>query len=90
MTTSTSSLTTRERRTLSRAFGGGIPRPRHPADGTYRRRTRAREDWSVDPWTLLERDGWFYGRGTSDNKAGAAMLDGNFSLEARGGSPSAI
>jgi len=33
-----------------------------------------REDWSVDPWTLLERDGWFYGRGTSDNKAGAAML----------------
>ena len=36
-----------------------------------------REDWSVDPWTLLERDGWFYGRGTSDNKAGAAMLVAN-------------
>jgi acetylornithine deacetylase/succinyl-diaminopimelate desuccinylase-like protein len=37
-----------------------------------------REDWSVDPWTLLERDGYFYGRGTTDNKAGAAMLIANF------------
>jgi acetylornithine deacetylase/succinyl-diaminopimelate desuccinylase-like protein len=36
-----------------------------------------REDWSVDPWTFLERDGWFYGRGTSDNKAGVAMLIAN-------------
>lgn len=36
-----------------------------------------REDWSVDPWTFLERDGWFYGRGTTDNKAGAAMLLAN-------------
>src|SRR5687768_7809364 len=33
-----------------------------------------RADWSVDPWTFTERDGWFYGRGTTDNKAGAAML----------------
>jgi acetylornithine deacetylase/succinyl-diaminopimelate desuccinylase-like protein len=37
-----------------------------------------REDWSVDPWTFLERDGWFYGRGSTDNKAGAAMLIANF------------
>jgi acetylornithine deacetylase/succinyl-diaminopimelate desuccinylase-like protein len=37
-----------------------------------------REDWSVDPWTFLERDGWFYGRGVGDNKAGAAMLVANF------------
>ncbi len=37
-----------------------------------------REDWSVDPWTFSERDGWFYGRGTHDNKAGAAMLVANF------------
>ena len=36
-----------------------------------------REDWSLDPWMFLERDGWFYGRGTSDNKAGAAMLVAN-------------
>jgi acetylornithine deacetylase/succinyl-diaminopimelate desuccinylase-like protein len=37
-----------------------------------------REDWSVDPFTLLERDGFFYGRGTTDNKAGAAILVANF------------
>jgi acetylornithine deacetylase/succinyl-diaminopimelate desuccinylase-like protein len=27
-----------------------------------------REDWSFDPFTFLERDGFFYGRGTSDMK----------------------
>lgn len=37
-----------------------------------------REDWSVDPFTLLEQDGWFYGRGTSDNKAGVTSLVANF------------
>jgi acetylornithine deacetylase/succinyl-diaminopimelate desuccinylase-like protein len=37
-----------------------------------------RDDWSQDPWTFVERDGWFYGRGTTDNKAGAAMLVANF------------
>jgi len=33
-----------------------------------------KEDWSVDPFTLLERDGFFYGRGTMDVKDGAAIL----------------
>ena len=32
------------------------------------------EDWSVDPFRLLERDGWFYGRGTEDMKDGDAAL----------------
>ena len=32
-----------------------------------------REDWSLDPFTLTERDGFFYGRGTSDIKDGAAI-----------------
>ena len=26
------------------------------------------EDWSVDPFKLLEKDGYFYGRGTGDDK----------------------
>jgi len=48
-----------------------------------------REDWTVDPWTLLERDGWFYGRGSADNKAGAAMLVANFiTLKRAGWQPS--
>lgn len=33
-----------------------------------------RADWSMDPYTLTERDGFFYGRGTSDIKDGAATL----------------
>jgi acetylornithine deacetylase/succinyl-diaminopimelate desuccinylase-like protein len=28
-----------------------------------------REDWSVDPFTFLEKDGYYYGRGSSDDKA---------------------
>src|SRR5213596_1629761 len=37
-----------------------------------------RADWSVDPFALLERDGYFYGRGTTDNKAGDAILVADF------------
>ncbi len=33
-----------------------------------------REDWSVDPFTLTEKDGWYYGRGTIDMKDGDAAL----------------
>jgi acetylornithine deacetylase/succinyl-diaminopimelate desuccinylase-like protein len=33
-----------------------------------------REDWSLDPFTLTEREGFFYGRGTEDVKGGAATL----------------
>jgi acetylornithine deacetylase/succinyl-diaminopimelate desuccinylase-like protein len=32
-----------------------------------------REDWSTDPFTLIEKDGYFYGRGTADDKAMAAI-----------------
>ena len=32
------------------------------------------KDWERDPFTLLEEDGYFYGRGTMDNKAGVNNL----------------
>jgi acetylornithine deacetylase/succinyl-diaminopimelate desuccinylase-like protein len=44
-----------------------------------------REDWSVDPFTFVERDGWFYGRGATDNKGGAAMLVANLITLKRAG-----
>jgi acetylornithine deacetylase/succinyl-diaminopimelate desuccinylase-like protein len=37
-----------------------------------------REDWSFDPFKFLERGGYFYGRGTSDIKSGAALLVADF------------
>ena len=36
-----------------------------------------REDWTMDPFTLIERDGYFYGRGTGDDKAQAAIWIAN-------------
>lgn len=37
-----------------------------------------REDWSFDPFTFLERDGYFYGRGTEDIKDTVAGLTAAF------------
>jgi acetylornithine deacetylase/succinyl-diaminopimelate desuccinylase-like protein len=31
------------------------------------------EDWDTDPFHMVERDGFLFGRGTGDNKAGAAI-----------------
>ncbi len=33
-----------------------------------------REDWSTDPFELIEKDGYFYGRGTLDMKSGDAIM----------------
>jgi acetylornithine deacetylase/succinyl-diaminopimelate desuccinylase-like protein len=33
-----------------------------------------REDWTVDPFVFLEKDGYFYGRGTQDMKDGDAIM----------------
>jgi acetylornithine deacetylase/succinyl-diaminopimelate desuccinylase-like protein len=37
-----------------------------------------RDDWSFDPFVFREQDGWFYGRGTSDDKAMASQFVANF------------
>ncbi|MGE0551804.1 MAG: M20/M25/M40 family metallo-hydrolase [Gemmatimonadales bacterium] len=47
-----------------------------------------REDWSFDPYRFREEGGFYYGRGTSDNKAGVATLLANFlRLKAEGYRP---
>ena len=33
-----------------------------------------RTDWTTDPFHLVEKDGWFYGRGTQDMKSAAVAL----------------
>jgi acetylornithine deacetylase/succinyl-diaminopimelate desuccinylase-like protein len=36
-----------------------------------------REDWTMDPFTFIEKDGYYYGRGTADDKAQAAIWVAN-------------
>jgi acetylornithine deacetylase/succinyl-diaminopimelate desuccinylase-like protein len=36
------------------------------------------EDWTTDPFQFIEKDGYFYGRGTQDMKEGDAILVANF------------
>jgi acetylornithine deacetylase/succinyl-diaminopimelate desuccinylase-like protein len=36
-----------------------------------------KEDWSIDPFTLLEKEGYYYGRGTTDDKAMTAIWIAN-------------
>ena len=37
-----------------------------------------REEWERDPFALIEDDGFFFGRGSSDNKSGVALLTATF------------
>lgn len=37
-----------------------------------------RADWQRDPFTLIEESGFFFGRGSADNKAGVAILTSLF------------
>ena len=36
-----------------------------------------REDWNTDPFQLVEKDGWWYGRGVGDNKSGVVTIVAN-------------
>ncbi len=36
-----------------------------------------RSDWTLDPWTFTERNGYYYGRGVTDNKDDAAIYMAN-------------
>jgi acetylornithine deacetylase/succinyl-diaminopimelate desuccinylase-like protein len=40
--------------------------------------TAKREDWQRDPFTLVEENGYFFGRGTSDIKSEVALLTTTF------------
>jgi len=45
-------------------------------------------DWVRDPFTLIEEDGYYFGRGTSDDKAGMTAVSANFlRLKAEGWVP---
>jgi acetylornithine deacetylase/succinyl-diaminopimelate desuccinylase-like protein len=47
-----------------------------------------REDWSLEPYVLAEKDGYFYGRGTSDIKQGiTAVTTALLRLRAEGFKP---
>jgi acetylornithine deacetylase/succinyl-diaminopimelate desuccinylase-like protein len=40
--------------------------------------TAHREDWERDPFKLIEEKGYFFGRGTEDNKSGVAVIAATF------------
>jgi len=44
-----------------------------------------REDWTTDPYTLVEKDGYYYGRGTTDDKQFCAIWAAAFAQLKREG-----
>ena len=44
-----------------------------------------RSDWTLDPFVFTERDGYFYGRGTGDDKAMASIFVANLLADRKNG-----
>ena len=61
---------------VARVHGSGARRPLLLLAHTDVVEAR-REDWSMDPFQFIEKDGYFYGRGTGDDKAQAAVWIAN-------------
>jgi acetylornithine deacetylase/succinyl-diaminopimelate desuccinylase-like protein len=45
----------------------------------------SRDDWSTDPYTFVEKDGYYYGRGTTDDKQFCAIFAAAFAQMKREG-----
>ncbi len=63
----------RKKNVVVRLHGTGSAKP-VPLIGHLDVVEARREDWSSDPFQLIEKDGYFYGRGSSDMKDGDAIM----------------
>ena len=51
-----------------------VDEPAPPSPEAQEAARATREDWERDPFKLIEEDGFFYGRGSADDKSMAAVF----------------